>query len=343
MYQIPLAVWPVQGEMALTVPAEHNPYFYVIALIHGFRMPLFFLLSGYFSAMLLGRRGIRGLLLHRWRRIGLPLLVFSLTIVPITNKMFVPDEFNSLSGLLLLALFGGFAHLWFLWNLLLIALGYLLAVKLGVRFRHGLWWLLVPLALVPQWLMTGQDFGADSPSTGIIPNFNNLLYYALFFLCGVLFFERRLEVRRRWLATMPAALAVFPLALLFTYTSPAELGMHAWLHGLVSSVLQVAYCWLMCLGLMGLFRWVAHRERPWVRYLSDASYWLYVAHLPLVILGQFLVVDMIENVHVQVLLLCAGVTAILLLAYATCIRYTIVGAMLNGPRARPGKSPQASV
>ena len=343
LFQVPLVVWPVQGEMALTVPPAQNPYVYAVALIHGFRMPLFFLLSGFFSAMLLHRRGIKGLLVHRWKRIGLPLLVFSLTIVPITNKMFVPNEFNSLLGWLILVLFGGFAHLWFLWNLLLIALGYLLAVALGVRFRHGLWWLLLPLALVPQWLMTGQEFGADDPSTGIVPNFNLLFFYAVFFLCGVLFYERGLEIRRRWLAAMPAALVVFPVALLFNDTSPADMGMNRWLHQLMSSILQLTFCWLMCVGLMGLFRWIFHRERPWIRYLADASYWLYVAHLPLIILGQFLVVDRIANVHLQMLLLCAGVTAILLVAYATCIRYTIVGTMLNGPRTRTKKTASASV
>jgi len=41
--------------------------------IHGFRMPLFFLLSGYFTAMLWQRRGLKQLLWHRITRIGFPL------------------------------------------------------------------------------------------------------------------------------------------------------------------------------------------------------------------------------------------------------------------------------
>ena len=53
-----------------------------IEVVHGFRLPLFFLMSGYFGMMLLARRGARGFLAHRWKRVGLPLLLGLLTIVP---------------------------------------------------------------------------------------------------------------------------------------------------------------------------------------------------------------------------------------------------------------------
>ena len=53
-------------------------------IIHGFRMPLFFLLSGFFTAMLWKRRGLGGLLIHRVKRILLPLTVGMFTIIPLT-------------------------------------------------------------------------------------------------------------------------------------------------------------------------------------------------------------------------------------------------------------------
>ena len=55
-----------------------------VALIHGFRMPLFFFLSGYFTAMLRARRGIGGMLRQRAARIAIPLGLATLTIVPLT-------------------------------------------------------------------------------------------------------------------------------------------------------------------------------------------------------------------------------------------------------------------
>jgi hypothetical protein len=57
-------------------------YGYVVSAIHGFRMPLFFLLSGFFTAMLWRKRGLGGLLRHRAKRIALPLVLGCVTIVP---------------------------------------------------------------------------------------------------------------------------------------------------------------------------------------------------------------------------------------------------------------------
>ena len=41
----------------------------VFAMIHGFRMPLFFLVSGFFTAMLWRKRGLQSLMRHRFFRI----------------------------------------------------------------------------------------------------------------------------------------------------------------------------------------------------------------------------------------------------------------------------------
>ena len=51
--------------------------------MHSFRMPLFFLISGFFGRMMFEKYGARGYLLRRWSRIGLPLLVCLFTIIPL--------------------------------------------------------------------------------------------------------------------------------------------------------------------------------------------------------------------------------------------------------------------
>ena len=43
--------------------------------IHGFRMQLFFLISGFFTAMLWRKQGLRNLLKHRAKRILVPLII----------------------------------------------------------------------------------------------------------------------------------------------------------------------------------------------------------------------------------------------------------------------------
>ncbi len=52
------------------------------AFVHGFRMQLFMLLSGFFTAMLWRRRGVKGLLLNRFRRVLLPCIAGLFTVVP---------------------------------------------------------------------------------------------------------------------------------------------------------------------------------------------------------------------------------------------------------------------
>jgi peptidoglycan/LPS O-acetylase OafA/YrhL len=55
----------------------------LIGAVHGFRMPLFFLLSGYFTMLVSSRRGLASLLAQRFMRIFLPLAIATLTIVPL--------------------------------------------------------------------------------------------------------------------------------------------------------------------------------------------------------------------------------------------------------------------
>ena len=73
---MPDAGWPVHDVR------QNEVYAIFMAAIHGFRMPLFFLISGFFTAMLWRKRGLAALLKHRFKRIFLPLLIGTFTIVP---------------------------------------------------------------------------------------------------------------------------------------------------------------------------------------------------------------------------------------------------------------------
>ena len=75
--------WPVQDRASGLAGLFDE----VFLGIHGFRMPVFFLLSGYFTTMLWRRRGLRQLLWQRLRRIGLPLAIGLVTVVPLLDWM----------------------------------------------------------------------------------------------------------------------------------------------------------------------------------------------------------------------------------------------------------------
>ena len=78
---VPTPIWPLQD--------IEQSEFYMIPLmfIHGFRMSLFFLISGFFTMMIWKKRGTMNLLRHRTLRIILPFLIFGAMIFPILNNM----------------------------------------------------------------------------------------------------------------------------------------------------------------------------------------------------------------------------------------------------------------
>jgi peptidoglycan/LPS O-acetylase OafA/YrhL len=244
-------------------------------------------------------------------------------------------------------------HLWFLWFLCLLVAAFApfaavldalgvgrLPRRLIVSPLRYAW--LIPLTMVPQWF-TGRlmpVFGPDT-SAGIVPMPHVLLYYAVFYFFGAAYYDTHDDAGRLgswWFATLPLAVVLFPFGLGLAFAGP-EIQERIGVPGqLLGDALQVTYTWLMVFGLMGLFRRLLRREHPRMRYLSDASYWLYIAHLPLIIAAQVWVRDWPLPGFVKFLLICGVATVFLLLTYRLFVRYTPVGTLLNGRRRRPAES-----
>ncbi|MFC2686084.1 MAG: acyltransferase, partial [Arachnia propionica] len=70
----------------------------------------------------------------------------------------------------------------------------------------------------------------------------------------------------------------------------------------------------------------------WIRYLADASYWMYLVHLPLLVLFEIPLADLGWPILVKLLLTWAVTTAVLLITYELLVRHTWLGAWLNGRR-----------
>ena len=345
------SVWAVQDRTA----GYHGPWEELFFAVHGFRMPAFFLLSGFFTAMLWRRRGLRALIRHRLRRVALPLALAMVTVGPAMDWVVaraLGSEARDLSLHKLLPRLGEFHHLWFLWMLLWLLAGFLVVAFVAdraparasstdgaaqVAWARWAMWLLIPLTLLPQLGMAGGGaypmFGPDT-NTGLLPPLHLLAYYAAFFAFGALAYGRRDRtgalladtLGRRWRIVLPVSvLAVFPAGMAVTYLPEVR----SWA---ASQVLQVLYAWGMCLSLIGLFRILLTRERPSVRYLADASYWIYLVHLPLVIGAQIVIRDWALPSGIKFLLITGGVSAILLLSYQSFVRHTPIGTLLNGRR-----------
>lgn len=340
----------------------------LMLMVHGFRMQVFFLISGFFTAMLWRKRGLRSLLVQRFNRIFLPLVFGMVTIIPITSAVcwyassatnrnntkqlanYVSDEparraadgysgdhtSGMLNGRTSDASSFNLGHLWFLWFVCWLVVGFAVCVTVAQwiglkrapgwitisRWRYA--WLLPP-TMVAQYFMDTP--GAD-PSIGLIPSPLVLSYYAIFFGFGALYFDaddRTNQVGRQWWILLPIAFFVaFPLG----SSLPRLEGMQRALGALSAA----AFAWLACFGLLGLSRRLFSGGNAIIRYLSDSSYWQYLAHIPLVLLMQHIVRDWSLSVWAKYLLVCLTSSGILLLTYQLFVRYTWIGTLLNGPR-----------
>lgn len=238
-----------------------------------------------------------------------------------------------------LVLSDAFGYLWFLWFLVWYALAFAAVAAIGRRLRLplpprrlvasplALVWL-VPLTLLPQVFMGlfTPAFGPDT-STSLLPQPHLLAYYGLFFAHGALLFlcgDDDGRVGRRWgLALAAAILLCFPAGLA-TMGSP-----------LATALPQVLYAWLMCFAAIGLFRRLVPGESGTWRYLSDSAYWLYLVHMPLLIVLQRAIAPWDLPGTVKFLLACGAATVILLASYQLVVRHTPLGTLLNGPRGQP--------
>lgn len=250
-----------------------------------------------------------------------------------------------------------FHHLWFLWFLS----GYFLIFGLlaPIARRAGrviptsaarvlgsspgclLW--TIPLCLPLQMLMRAggaiPGFGPDT-SAGLIPLPHVFAYYAVFFAAGAMLFSvggASQRLGRGWLPMLLIAAAMTPFALGLSAHLPWATGLiedDRWRH-LAASFGETAYAWLVVLGITGLAERVLHRERPWVRWLSDASYWTYLGHLPLIFVLQGVARGLELPGPVELVTIIIVTTATMLFTYRFGVRYTPIGRLLNGPRVRP--------
>ena len=75
-------------------------------------------------------------------------------------------------------------------------------------------------------------------------------------------------------------------------------------------------------------------DSPVRRYLADASYWIYIVHLPVLFVLQVAVLELPLHWSIKFPFILAVAMAVLLGSYHALVRYTMIGEVLNGRRYR---------
>lgn len=321
-------------------------------LVHVFRLPLFFAMSGFFLALLLTRKGLGQTARNRTLRIVVPLALGLITLIPLT--VFVAQLTGtaiSESGVP-----GGSPltfepdYLWFLWYLLIVdgaaVVTYLFASRflcaasqcfraLIARPLGGILLLAVPTAIV---LWPASGWTAAPATDTFVPEPAVLAYYAIFFGLGATLFAHRELVAAagcdawRWAGC--ALASALPAALLFALHNSAAYGSKPLVHAAGLLIYAIA-TWTSLMALVGLAERYLSRPRPLFRFVADSSYWIYLSHMPALVLAVALLRATSLAVAPQFALATVIAIAVSLTTYRLLVRYTVIGWVLNGPRRRP--------
>lgn len=346
----------------------------IFFVIHTFRMITFFLLAGFFAHLALHRKGLWRFVRDRLVRIAGPLFTFWPIIFPAIVVVVIwaawvrnggsfpedsppPPSFSVTSFPL--------THLWFLWVLLIFYAGLLIArapfalldrsdlagrlTDRAVSLVTGIFGpfvLAVPLAvalyLTPGWTMW---FGIPTPDQSLIPNLPALAGFGIAFSFGFLLHRQRSlldRLRRQWLVltalglvSMTAAMSVAGGAVPNFIPAPddASKALQAALYAFTAFSGTFA-CLSLTLRFLG-------GHSPVRRYLADASYWMYIVHMPIIMAGQVLVSGVEAPWWLKLGGLLGVSVLLMLVSYELIVRHTFIGRFLNGKRI-PWRRPKAS-
>lgn len=358
-------VWPY-NDTATTLFADH-----ALLYIHVFRMPIFFVMAGFFAAMLYLRRGENGLIGNRLQRIGIPFAIGLVILFPLviggfefsnaakadsvaagwiaarnalsTSTLYIPDST---------------LHLWFLYYLLYF---YLIAIALarftrmlpdGLRnsvtgsfralVKRPVLRVAIPSVVTAATLLPMQ--GMLSTHTGFLPDAWVLIAYGVFFGFGWLLYRHhdllKTFMRFDWLQ-VAASVSLYLVVMIvvlprMSSAMSGALPLGAALDGgaplIVQSLMGGFSVWLMFFGATGLFLRYLDRPSRITRYIVDGSYWVYLVHLPIAAWMPGLLVGTDLSVWSRMLIVLATMTALGFATYALFVRATFIGRVLNGRR-----------
>jgi peptidoglycan/LPS O-acetylase OafA/YrhL len=325
-------------------------------------MPVFYVLAGFFAALLLQRRGTVGFLRNRLLRVLVPFAAGWTVLFPLVAALAVAGASLDVPGASPLAgavrLFSSLdvlhrrpdpMHLWFLEYLLLYYAMVLVAApcfrRLGsiaghldrvfhMTVRSPLGPAMLAVVMVP--VLLRMEAGAIDDPSGFVPEPRIVVAYAIFFGWGWLLWRNvgclsALPNGRRagGFVALGAVAALFGYLLwhwLRSTERDTQLGLvaSAWCLGLAM--------WLFIFGLMGLCIRFLDRPIPWIRYVSDSSYWAYLVHVPVLLLFQIAVAGTDWIPAIKAIVVFAASVGALLSSYHVLVRPTWVGCVLNGRR-----------
>ena len=354
---IPASIWPSDD-------SSSYPIKIIFEFIHMWRMPLFFMLAGFFANLVIARRSWDSWWANRFLRIGLPIAVFfplmGLMLPPIWKYGQTGEIYFSYSNA------GQPFHLWFLWHLMIFTL-----CTMVFRIPHKGFVLLsrqmenIGMSVLTSAFQKLRDVTATIIFRSKVPLgfilvcavinvwsggelIINPVGSGLYFLFGFSLYNNTSLfsfVKKEWKYYLLAAVLVFSIYIVLDIKGVKDITKAIYqneirgsqvqdvnLLVLVRYGLEIIGTVLFSMGFIGLAEAKFGSYNPWSRFISDGSYWMYLIHLPIVAFTTFFLFGWPLFPEIKFVLAIAFTTGLCLITYRYFVRSSFIGMFLNGKR-----------
>ncbi|KID55120.1 hypothetical protein JF50_25290 [Pseudoalteromonas luteoviolacea] len=323
--------------------------------LHLFRMPVFFVIAGFCSALIITKKDATTFIKQRLKRLLLPFLIF----LPLVIASFIhvlswgADIVNPLPPIY--AAFNvitepqiSTAHLWFLWvltQLCLIHWGvYRILGSLQKRLHCTVNTAMYPLILMTCSFVTllAQPTPFPAPDK-LLPQLWALIFYGTFYLFGIILYHKPTLLKRAYGSIIPLSLTAILSFIAYSVYLPeaptlqqviAAAKRGAFTPSGIQHIRAVAVQAVAIVSWTALILLLSHRffnqESRMSRYLSNASYWVYLIHVPVLLYIQMPLINTALPAIVKFMISVVGSMIISLLTYHFAVRHTVIGRLLNG-------------
>lgn len=329
----------------------------LIVYIHTFRMPIFFFVAGFFAAFLLYTRSPKEMLKNRLLRVFLPFAVFLAILTPLINYAYLFTQVSFLqSATPFVDAFNKFkldqhllpfstGHLWFLYYLTFFSLATFIIHKIFVSFSQ----MSAKISQIFEWifekpilkvmffssfmLLIYISMGTSELETSfsLVPKIETFVFYFYFYGVGWLLFKSKnlLPTMNKYSFTFVILASILVFVKVSLIVS-LDLGTSsdAW----YLMVLNSFSVWLFLFGITGIFLKYFSFHSKKMRYISDASYWIYLIHSPFVDFFPAFWINLPLIAEFKFLLNISLTFAVCIITYKYFVRKTFIGAFLNGKR-----------
>jgi len=261
-----------------------------VEMLKIFRMPAFFIVSGYFAALTLKKYGVHTFIKVRVSRIVIPLVITAITLNSLQAYILTQTGWMDFDMLTYISRGGWVTHLWFLINLVIY---FFIAALLVLFFRERLFMVMnqidtlllkVPFGLILLFLLPASvifflALGQIYPIRVIIKT-SLLFQYMPFFFFGMLLFSHKGLLKKFTEFSPRFSLPVVIISLLvINYLYQYE--SYSWY--LVRTAVMSVGMWFSASLCFYLFKRYTDYHSAFFLYLSQISYTVYLFHHGLVI------------------------------------------------------------